>query len=101
MPESPKAELVFRFTRDADDTFVGYADLVEPQTGESLRPQLEVAVQQPEWVQFVVAQIRAHADVEKVSFRLKNEGVINSYRLDDRTLEKIRDESLSAEDITL
>jgi hypothetical protein len=102
MSESPKAELIFEYTRGEDGMYTGSVELLEPGTGESLRPPFFVVVQRPEWVRFVVDTIRSHADVDLIAFNLrKPDRTKYRYQLDRRTIERIKDSSLAAEDLIL
>jgi hypothetical protein len=101
MSESPKAELLFQYSRAEDGAYSGSAELVEPGTSNSMRPPLYVVVTRPEWVSFVVNTIRHH-DVDGVSFALtRPDNTKTRYRLDPRTVEKIKDATLEADDLIL
>lgn len=102
MLESPKAELVFRYKRGEDGTYSGSAELVEPATGQSIRPPFFVVVSRPEWVRFVVGTIRHHSDVDRVAFDMKKpDDTKFLYYLDRRTIAKIKDTALEADDLIL
>lgn len=102
MPESPKAELLFQYARDEDGIYTGSAELVEVGTTNSMRPPLYVAVTRPEWVRFVVNTIRHHDEIDGVSFALtRPDSTKSRYRLDHRTIEKIKDATLEVDDLIL
>lgn len=102
MPESPKAELVFQYVRDADDVYYGSADVHDGLTSTSDRPPMAVALTRPEWVRFVVDTIRQHKEINKVAFTLtKTDHSTHRHFLDSRTIERIKDSSLEADDLIL
>lgn len=103
MSESPKVDsLVFAYRRLPDGTFEGRVETRDNNTGRSLRPPLSVALQRPEWVRFVVEQIRSHADIERVSVELvKPDSTVYLYALDARTVSRIKDGTFEAEDLVL
>ncbi len=102
MPESAKAELVFQYRRTEDGAYNGRAEVVEPGSGQSLRPPLEVALHREDWVKFVVDQMRAHKEASVVKFKLITVGgVVREHHLAEQTVDKIRSGDLNAEDITL
>lgn len=102
MSESPKASLLFEYSRDEQGTYAGSVAVLDGITGQSQRPPLHVVVTQPEWVKFVVETIRQHKEIDSVSFALaRNDRSKYQYQLDHRTVEKIKNETLEAEDLIL
>ncbi len=100
--ESPKAELIFEYRRDVAGVYEGSLSVVEHGAPSSARPPLHVVVRQPEWIRFVVEQIKAHRDASRVSFMLtKPDKTTHKYQFDPRTVEKIRNETLLVEDLIL
>lgn len=94
----PKDELIFAYTRRADDLFDG--TLSTREKGELLEPRI-VLLHQAAWVRFVVETIRTHAKIPLVTFRFDKQGTPYLYRLDKRTIERIRDPASSIDDFIL
>ncbi len=108
MPESPKVDLLFQYTRDRQGVYAGTETVVELGEQTSTRPPLHTVVTRPEWVRFVVDTIKKHPTRE-VSFLMHKRVVVDgkrndteqTVRLDSRTVEQIKEGSLSAEDLIL
>jgi hypothetical protein len=102
MSESPKARLLFEYSRDEEGTYTGSVAVLDGITGQSQRPPLYVVVTQPEWVKFVVETIRHHREIDSVAFTLaKSDKSKYQYQLDHRTVDKIKDETTVVEDFIL
>jgi hypothetical protein len=96
----PKADLIFEFTRFADGKFVG--TLHAPSSDPELTVVHEGAFTHEAWVRFVVRQICACPHTPRVAFMLtKPDGAQRPYFFDPRTVEQIRVQSLTSEDLIL
>lgn len=99
-PASLKADLIFEFARLENGSFVG--TLHAPCDEPARCVVHEGAFTHEAWVQFVVQQIRSCTTAPRVAFMLtKADGVRHPYFLDPRTIEQIRVQSLTAEDLIL
>lgn len=103
MSESTKAELLFRYTRDQEGLYHGSAQVIEhcTVTGDSARPPLQVAVHRPEWIEFVVSQIK-QTKVDRVGFVLsRSNAPETTYVLGSETVSKIKCGALRVTDLIL
>jgi hypothetical protein len=102
MSASHRAEVVFEYQRDAEGTYTGSVRIQDPDDGDSDRPPLQVVLKHPEWVRFVVETIKQNRDIRRVCFTMrKADNTTHQYRLDARTVDQIKDETLRVEDLIL
>lgn len=94
MSESLKADLLFSYTLSPE----GFYDGSAIYQGE---PEVLLG-DRAEWVRFVVRMIRCSVPGTAVAFVLKRaDGTPYHYRFDQRTVDKIRSDELSVEDLLL
>jgi hypothetical protein len=104
MSASPKADLIFEYVRDEDGSYYGLMVVPAPLTEGGLvatAQSHEGRFTHEAWVRFVVAQIQRHPREPVVVFKLRGAEGTTEHRLDPRTVEQIRVQSLSAEDLIL
>lgn len=102
MSASPRAECVFRYARDVEGVYRGSSQVVEPDGTRSTRPALQVVLSRPEWVKFVVETIKLLPEATAVVFDLtKPDSTTYRHVFDPRTVDKIKREELSLDDLIL